>query len=443
MAKKKTKRQSKKSLIDRYNSQSVTIRFFIILALVIIAAAVLYVINSFNRSSYASGPVYYVSTTGSDSNPGTQAAPFATINQANSVATPGTVVYVEPGTYTSPVLTTASGSATARISYVSVQKWGAQIVASGSGTNTDSTWQNTGDYVDIQGFDISGGYRLGILNRGSYVNVNQNHIHNISSTYCGSSGGAGIDSTYSTNPMYNSYTQNFINAVGLPQPCSYVHGIYMQGSNESAINNIVIDNGGLGIVCYHSCQAPTISNNHVLGNGYGIKVGSSNGVATSNAIVTNNIIYNNLKGYAIYDNGTGSLGTNNVFSNNILYGNYLNSCSLTNGNSCVNTIVKDPKFVNYQSDGSGDYHLTSRSPAIDAGTTVGAPSIDYDGNYRPYGKTYDIGAYEYGSSPATTATPTPTSATLAPTNTPTPTPISTVTTTPTPTPTPALHGHKK
>ena len=46
-----------------------------------------------------------------------------------------------------------------------------------------------------------------------------------------------------------------------------------------------------------------------------------------------------------------------------------------------------------------DYHLSSTSPAIDAGTSSHAPSTDIAGNPRPSGAGYDIGAYEYQSSP--------------------------------------------
>jgi hypothetical protein len=41
----------------------------------------------------------YVATTGSDSNPGTQSAPFKTILRASQAAKPDTIVHVAPGTY--------------------------------------------------------------------------------------------------------------------------------------------------------------------------------------------------------------------------------------------------------------------------------------------------------------------------------------------------------
>jgi len=63
-----------------------------------------------------------------------------------------------------------------------------------------------------------------------------------------------------------------------------------------------------------------------------------------------------------------------------------------------------------------DYHLSSTSPAIDAGTATDAPPTDLDGNSRPRGNGYDIGCYEFGG---TIAPPPPvslTGLTLSPTS---------------------------
>lgn len=51
-----------------------------------------------------------------------------------------------------------------------------------------------------------------------------------------------------------------------------------------------------------------------------------------------------------------------------------------------------PGFINLA---SGDYHLSSTSPCIDTGTSNGAPADDYEGETRPRGNGYDIGAYEF------------------------------------------------
>ncbi|MBK7425684.1 MAG: hypothetical protein IPI60_00910 [Saprospiraceae bacterium] len=52
----------------------------------------------------------------------------------------------------------------------------------------------------------------------------------------------------------------------------------------------------------------------------------------------------------------------------------------------------DPLFVN---EIGGDYRLQACSPAVDAGTTTGAPADDLDGNPRPMNAGIDMGAYEY------------------------------------------------
>jgi len=77
---------------------------------------------------------------------------------------------------------------------------------------------------------------------------------------------------------------------------------------------------------------------------------------------------------------------------------------LTHGNNTYdsNTITQvgsgniygDPLFVSPAWGQDGDYHLKAQSPAIDRGTSQGAPSEDLEGNPRPQGAGVDIGAYE-------------------------------------------------
>lgn len=66
--------------------------------------------------------------------------------------------------------------------------------------------------------------------------------------------------------------------------------------------------------------------------------------------------------------------------------------------SPVNVVNADPAFVDPAND---DYHLTSGSPCIDAGTTAvpdppGLPTTDFEGDPRVLGAAPDIGADEYG-----------------------------------------------
>jgi len=56
-------------------------------------------------------------------------------------------------------------------------------------------------------------------------------------------------------------------------------------------------------------------------------------------------------------------------------------------------ILADPLFVDTQ---AGDFHLDVRSPLIDKGTSDSAPAADLEGNLRPCGNGFDVGAYEFG-----------------------------------------------
>lgn len=61
-------------------------------------------------------------------------------------------------------------------------------------------------------------------------------------------------------------------------------------------------------------------------------------------------------------------------------------------NNLAGNIAGDPLFVNYA---LGDLRLTAASPCVNTGMVV-ALTTDFDGNARPQGGAYDMGAYEFG-----------------------------------------------
>lgn len=76
----------------------------------------------------------------------------------------------------------------------------------------------------------------------------------------------------------------------------------------------------------------------------------------------------------------------------------------------IGNFDEDPEFMWLN---PFDFHLSGTSPCIDAGTDAGIDT-DLDGETRPFGAEFDIGADEWTGSRAThtpvpTATPTPTS----------------------------------
>jgi len=177
----------------------------------------------------------YVATTGSDSNTGTQAKPFKTITKAAAAAKASTTVHVAAGTYNGNVSTKTSGTASGKIRFVSDTKWGAKIV----GTGSEAMWTNNGNYVEINGFDISGPGRLGVLNYASNTLVANNHIHNLTlSGGCTGDGGAGVvNATYSS--ANGDMIGNVVHDIGKPGACNGVQGLYSSNTGGKIMNNIV------------------------------------------------------------------------------------------------------------------------------------------------------------------------------------------------------------
>jgi len=350
----------------------------------------------------------YVSTTGSDSNPGTKSAPLKTIAKAASYAEPGTTVHVAPGQYAGGFKTAASGYSTARIRYVSDTKWGAKIVGSGGG----HIWHNSGNYVTVDGFELSGaGKTHGLISGPSSVGddghhfiATNNYVHDMAVGVCGSGGAITAFSEGGHSRITNNVIRNI--AVSLIGKCSTQQGIYISESDSYIANNIISGIAAVGIHQWHGATRSTIVNNTVFNCLWGILLGSGDSRMLPNGsqdnYVANNISVHN-KAYGIMEYG---LTSRNTYRNNLLYNNPANVMNAS-GNSVSGTLTIDPQFVSYSANGSGDYHLKSTSPAIDKGSSGSAPTTDLSGNPRPQGAGYDIGAYEFRSpTPLASASPT-------------------------------------
>lgn len=330
----------------------------------------------------------WVASNGSDSNAGTSCKPFATINKASTLVVAGGTVHVLPGTYNQAPNTAKDGTATARVRYLSTQQWGAKIRSSG----TAQTWLNSGDYVDIFGFDVSGDGRNGILNQGSFVRVVGNHVHDLPASCSNANTAAGIHHA-NTSASGNDTIGNWVHDIGTANAigaCGHVNGIFHAMPGGVIQNNVAFENTAGGIQLGASARAVTVSNNLVFQNNTGIIVGADAGT-NDNSVVNNNIVMRNVASGVVE---LGSTGTNNEYVANHLFQNATN-LQLKNGNTATQTVFGDPKMVNYLPDGGGNYHLTSASPGIGAGVPQGAPAFDYDGSPRGDGGV-DIGPYEFG-----------------------------------------------
>jgi hypothetical protein len=338
---------------------------------------------------------YYVSPTGNDSNSGSACSPWQTLQHAANTAGAGATVHVAPGTYTQDLLTlNNSGTASARIRFISDQKWGANIRSNSSYT----VLRLNGSYVDIIGFDLAGDSNscLGMADWGSNNRIISNHVHNIPAraAVCGSNGGAGIDHA-SFTASNDDTIGNTVHDIGSwPTLDQRVHGIYHSNVGGHVWNNVVYRCAGFGLHFYHAASAVTVANNTVFNNVYG-------GVyidGTSNMLVTNNIVVNNTQWGIIEEYGT--IGSGDRYLNNLVYNNATGNMALASQSVQSGTIVADPQFVNYTGGSDGSYALKSTSPARDHGTSSGAPAYDTDGGPRPINSIWDLGGYEYGATPA-------------------------------------------
>src|SRR6266498_3125600 len=338
--------------------------------------------------SSSSGPpppppsdTFYVSPTGSDSNPGTEAQPFRTIQRAANVVSPGNTVIVEDGVYSGSnqcsnavVCLTRGGSAGQLVTFKSRNKWGAKIDGQNGVAATGFAFGGA-NYVRIQDFEI-----YGVANAG------------------GSASGIEVFSSGRFSPGQQGCQPS------TPNWTNHDHGIYHSDGDDVTIRNNIIyrTERGWAIQAYPNSRARMniLNNTFAFTNQNTGKYGAIiiyDGMTVSDSNISNNIFYQ-VNGAAIYVGGSSSPSFSNVLvSNNIVQnGAILRADSsvgtgLTFNNNRENT---DPGMVD---PASYNFRLQASSLAIDSGVAVPVPT-DHEGRTRPQGNGYDVGAYEYSSS---------------------------------------------
>lgn len=308
-------------------------------------------------------------------------------------------MWVVPGTYAGGIQTTADGTASARIYWISTTKWGARIVPPARSTG-DSAWDNRGDYVSIIGFDIDGSERgsgtawtHGIYTGASYSVIEGNHVHDLATGIsCTGAGGSaiGVDSYY--RGVQGTVTGNVVHDIG-PAGCTHVQGIHMSTSG-SVKNNDVYRVASTAIHQWHDASDVQIVNNTVAASMFGIIVGGGDFYFTragaDNVHVHNDLVFDNR--YGISEQGT--TGRGNTYRNNLVSGSTVYDLQLHNGLNHSGTISAEPLFAaNARAAGASLYALSASSLAIGRGLATYAPKDDIEGN--PRGASVDIGAYQY------------------------------------------------
>jgi len=230
-------------------------------------------------------------------------------------------------------------------------------------------------------------------------------------------------------------------------------GMYLGfGTTATLVNNVVVDNeigdGGYGYDCgvFIAGSSPLLLHNTIARNlgGGGTGVCLQSWPSSSTVEMVNTILVGQVTGISVSAGSTARLEATLWGS-----GTWANTTDWTGTGTIATGTVNiwgDPAFVD---PAAGDYHIRESSAARDSGVDAGT-TVDMDGERRPQGSGYDIGADEWypevtdtptpTNTPTATATDTPTatpSVTPTPTNTPTATATNTPTATPSVTPTPS------
>ncbi len=401
----------------------------------------------------AQGTTYYVATTGTDApGCGTIASPCRTIQYASGLVSAGDTVLINPGTYTGGITVDIGGTASEPITF---RANGAGVVINGSGGERDAFFITGADYIVVEGLTIQNATRAGmridashhvtvrgctfanngtwglftdfsdyttvencesygavdqhgiyISNSSDYPTIRGNRLHH--NRGCGlhmngdiSMGGDGIIShaLVENNIIYE-------NGVGGGS------GINMDGVTYSIVrNNLLYDNHASGISLYQIDGGSGSHDNRVLNNtilmasdgrwGINIPEAEAPPAVNNNNQLFNNIIYN----YHSW-RGSISIAPSALAGFESDYNVVMDRFSADDGSTRLtlaqwqalgydaHSIIAPPTqlFVGASID---NYHLKAGSPAIDKGTALNDVSADLEGNPRPFGTAYDIGAYEF------------------------------------------------
>jgi hypothetical protein len=159
-----------------------------------------------------------------DSNPGTAAQPFKSVQHAADTAKPGDTIYVMEGKYDERVSVKSGGAEGAQIAFVAMPRRSATV----RGFDLEA------DYVRVEGFDITANQpATAVQLKASHCEILDNYIHNMMSAVNGTSG------TPSADGSARDYSAVARNRVAYNKVYHSQYGFILGGNDWLVENNEV------------------------------------------------------------------------------------------------------------------------------------------------------------------------------------------------------------
>ena len=368
----------------------------------------------------AAANTYYVSPTGSDSNPGSSTAPFKTFPKAVSALQPGDTLQVLSGTYTETLTLSNSGTASAPITIL-----GNGAIVNMQGINANGITVS-GSYMRVSGFEVTGATDFGIVVLSQNVTIENNIVHdNVTKNGVGTCGlstswGSGVkvrvggqNTTIRNNTVYNNCGEGIAVTRGVT---ALVEGNTV--SDNFSVNIYVDNSPYVNVKSNRSyCTGTHLRNgNRPSGIALGEELYSGWGAQLHDVVISGNSITDCSTGVAAFESNVGGTLTNVTIANNYIPSGQKRSISLqtlTNQNVVVSYNTLFNSIYLYQSAGvtlTGNIingavpTPTSTNPPLPTITAV-VPSLTPTATLVP-------------ASPTSTNPPLPTSTIVVPSATP-------------------------
>jgi len=286
--------------------------------------------------------VYYVAPSGSDSNPGTAALPWLTIQKAANTLVAGDTVYVKAGTYQERVIPKNSGAVGESITYAA---YGNDNVTLDGSSVSVPRWAGLFEimdksYIQVVGFKIKNSSYTGILvEDSSHIRIEQNY------TYDTFSSGIGV---WNCDHVTISNNEVELACNDGDQECITVAGTdYFEISNNHVHHGGPGISGAEGIAAKDGSRNGKVLDNHVHHmNRLGIYVDAWD-KHTYNIEVFRNVVHDcQADGFSVASE-TGGLLENITIFNNIAFRNKYVGITIAGwGEPTAGHPMKDIKVIN-------------------------------------------------------------------------------------------------